>query len=235
MDCQFLVIPLNFRSSSLFSASAIALVGYTNAGKSTLFNALTDAKVYVMDKLFSTLDPTVRRCTLPNNQRIIFSDTVGFIYNLPHHLIESFKATLEEAVNADILLHVIDASHPKALECSREVGRVLEELGIGSKPVINILNKKDKIEDKIMLAGIKRHFANPIVISALKREGLKDLIDRLIRELSSLMTDIKITLSHKDMKKYNIIHEYGEVLKKEYRGDSIYIEARIPARFKDML
>lgn len=218
-----------------YSASTIALVGYTNAGKSTLFNALTDANVYVMDKLFSTLDPTVRRYVLPNNQRIVFSDTVGFIYNLPHHLIESFKATLEEVVHADILLHVIDASHPKILECSQAVRKVLGDLGIENKPVINVLNKKDKIEDEIMFSGIRRHFESPIVISALKREGLDDLLERLIAELSSRMTDIKITLSHKDMRKYNIIHEYGEVLKKEYRKDSIYIEAKIPIRFKAML
>jgi len=218
-----------------FSASTIAIVGYTNAGKSTLFNVLTDANVYVMDKLFSTLDPTVRRFILPNNQRIIFSDTVGFIYNLPHHLIESFKATLEEAVHADILLHVIDASHPKILECSEEVRKILKELGIENKPIISVLNKKDKIEDEIMFAGIKRHFESPIVISALKKEGLNDLIDRLVMELSVFMINIKIILSHKDMKKYNIIHQYGEVLKKEYRKDSIYIEARIPVRFKAML
>jgi GTP-binding protein HflX len=217
-----------------FSASTIALVGYTNAGKSTLFNALTKADAYVMDKLFSTLDPTVRKFVLPNNQRIVFTDTVGFIHNLPHHLIESFKATLEEAVHADILLHVIDASHPKVIECSQAVRNVLRELRIEDKPIIEVLNKKDKIEDEIMFSGIKRHFKDPIVISALKREGLDKLIARLVKELSSFMTDIKIELSHEDMKKYNIIHEYGEVLKKEYRGNSIYIEARIPSKFKAM-
>lgn len=218
-----------------FSASAIAFVGYTNAGKSTLFNALTNAGVYVMDKLFSTLDPTVRRYILPNNQRIVFSDTVGFIHNLPHHLIESFKATLEEAVHADILLHIIDVSHPKIFECNNAVYQVLADLGIESKPVINVLNKKDKIEDEIMLSGIRRHFESPVVISALRKEGLDELIDRIVAELSSLMTDIQITISHKDMKKYNIIHEYGTILKKEYREDSIYIEAKIPVRLKSML
>jgi len=217
-----------------FSASTIAIVGYTNTGKSTLFNALTNAGVYVMDKLFSTLDPTVRKYILPNNQRVVFSDTVGFIHNLPHHLIESFKATLEEAVQADILIHVIDISHPKVLEHNKAVHGVLAELGIENKPVINVLNKKDKVEDEIMLSGIKRYFDSPIIISALKKEGLDDLIDRLITELSSFMTDIKVTLSHNDMGKYNIIHEYGEVLKEEYREDSIYIEAKVPLRLKTM-
>lgn len=218
-----------------FSDATIALVGYTNAGKSTLFNALTDAGVHVRDKLFSTLDPTVRRYILPNNQRVVFSDTVGFIYNLPHHLIESFKATLEEAVQADILLHVIDVSHPKMMECSEAVYEVLKDLHIEDKLIIDVLNKKDKIDDEILLANIKSRFMSPVVISALKKEGLDDLIDRLVSELSRLMTDIKITLPHKDMKKYNIIHEYGHVLKKEYRKDSIYIEARIPIKLKAML
>ena len=218
-----------------FSASSIALVGYTNAGKSTLFNAMTNADVYVRDRLFSTLDPTVRRYVLPNNQRIVFSDTVGFIHNLPHHLIESFKATLEEAVQADILLHVIDASHPKILECCASVRKVLSELGIENKPVIDVLNKKDKVEDMILLAGLKRHFHLPVTISALKREGLDALTERLVAELSSLMSGIKITIPHRDMKKYNLIHEYGSVLKQEYKDDSIYIEARIPSKLKDML
>ncbi len=223
------------KSRERFSASSIALVGYTNAGKSTLFNTLTNAGVYVMDKLFSTLDPTVRKYVLPNNQRIVFSDTVGFIHNLPHHLIESFKATLEEAVHADILLLISDASHPKVIERTKSVHLVLKELGIEGKPIINILNKKDKIEDEIIFSGIKRHFESPIVISALRKEGLGELLERLVKELSGLMTDIKMTLSHKDMRKYNIIHEYGEVLKEEYREDSIYIEARIPIKVKDTL
>ncbi|MEA3305386.1 MAG: GTPase HflX, partial [Candidatus Omnitrophota bacterium] len=218
-----------------FSDASIALAGYTNAGKSTLFNALTDAGVHVRDKLFNTLDPTVRKYILPNNQRIIFSDTVGFIYNLPHHLIESFKATLEEAVQADILLHVIDVSHPKVMECSKAVYRILKDLRIEDKPIINVLNKRDKIDDGILLGKIKGCFVSPVVISALKKEGLDGLIGRLVEELSRFMVNIKISLPHRDMKKYNIIHKYGHVLKKEYKKDSIYLEARIPAKLKAVL
>lgn len=213
-----------------FSASSIAMVGYTNAGKSTLFNALTGAGVIVKDKLFSTLDPTVRKYILPDNQRILFSDTVGFIHNLPHHLVESFKATLEEAVHADILLHIIDVSHPKINECARAVRGVLEDLKIGDKPVINVLNKKDKISDNILLSGIERQFETPILISALKQEGIDNLIKRIEREISRLTTEIKVTLSHDEMKKYSAIREYGKVLKEDYREDGIYVEAKIPIR-----
>ncbi len=218
-----------------FSASSIALVGYTNTGKSTLFNALTNADVYVEDKLFSTLDPTVRRYVLPNNQRIVFSDTVGFIHNLPHHLVESFKATLEEAVNADILLHVIDISHPKALECAEAARKVLKDLGIENKPIIDILNKKDKMEDEILLSGLRRHFHSPILISAINKEGLDVLTARLVAELSSLMSEIKLSIPHSDMKKYNLIREYGRVLKEEYREDCIYVEAMVPTKLKAVL
>ena len=213
-----------------FSASTIAIVGYTNAGKSTLFNALTEAGVIVKDKLFSTLDPTVRRYILPDNQRILFSDTVGFIHKLPHHLVESFKATLEEAVHADILLHIIDMSHPKVTECVTAVRGVLKSLGIEDKPVINVLNKKDKIDDSILLMSIEKQFEAPVVISALKKEGLSDLIGRISAELSQLTATIKITLPHSDMRKYSIIRECGRILKEEFKKDSIYIEAKIPKR-----
>lgn len=213
-----------------FSASTIAIIGYTNAGKSTLFNALTKADVYVKDKLFSTLDPTVRRYVLPDNQSILFADTVGFIHNLPHHLIESFKATLEEVVNADILLHVIDISHPKITECVLAVKAVLKDLGIEDKPVINILNKKDKISDSALLGSIGRQFDSPIMISAVTGEGLDELIRGLSLELSGMMTRIKIILPHAEMKNYSLIRRYGKILKEEYRKDGVYVDAKIPVK-----
>ncbi|MDP3789961.1 MAG: GTPase HflX [Candidatus Omnitrophota bacterium] len=218
------------KSRERFSASTIAIVGYTNAGKSTLFNALTAADVYVKDKLFSTLDPTVRRYVLPDNQSILFADTVGFIHNLPHHLIESFKATLEEAVHSDILLHVMDLSHPKIMECALAVRGVLKDLGIEDKPVINVLNKKDKISDNVLLGGIKRQFDSPVIMSALKREGLDELVKRLSLELSGMTTRIKITLPHTEMKKYSMIRQYGRILKEEYRKDGVYVDAKIPVK-----
>ena len=164
------------------SLPAIAIIGYTNAGKSTLINALTSSDVIVQDKLFSTLDPTVRRFVLPDRREILFIDTIGFIDRLPHNLIEAFKATLEEVSQADILLHVVDISHPKAKEQSGAVYKVLDEIGAGNKPVITVLNKIDKVSDLAVIDKARVFFDNPVAISALKREGFDELIE-IIRNL----------------------------------------------------
>ena len=164
------------------SLPAIAIVGYTNAGKSTLINALTSSDVVVQDKLFSTLDPTVRRFVLPDRREILFIDTVGFIDKLPHNLVEAFNATLEEVSQADILLHVVDISHQKAKEQSDAVYRVLDEIGAKEKPVITALNKIDKVSDKSIIDKALASFINPVAISALKREGF----DRLIETIRNL-------------------------------------------------
>ncbi|MFA5255803.1 MAG: GTPase HflX [Candidatus Omnitrophota bacterium] len=158
------------------SLPVIAIVGYTNAGKSTLINALTSSGVIVRDKLFSTLDPTVRRFTPPDRREILFIDTVGFIDRLPHNLVEAFKATLEEVSQADMLLHVVDVSHPKAKEQSDAVYKVLDEIGAKGKPVITALNKRDKVADRSIIEKALASFINPVAISALKREGLDELI-----------------------------------------------------------
>lgn len=160
-----------------FSLSTVAIIGYTNAGKSTLLNALTGSDVIVRDKLFATLDPTVRRFRMPSGREVLFVDTVGFINNLPHHLIEAFKATLEEVTEADLILHVVDASHPKAIEQSNAVYRVLEAIGAGEKPIITILNKVDKIaEPANILEKLKANFGRTIAISALKKQGFDELV-----------------------------------------------------------
>lgn len=162
-----------------FSLPTIAIIGYTNVGKSTLLNALTSSDVVVQDKLFSTLDPTVRRYTMPDRKNILFVDTVGFINDLPHNLVEAFKATLEEVVEANLLLHVIDISHPKAKEQSDAVYKVLEEIGAKDKPVTTVLNKIDKVENKIVIEKARALFLDAIPVSAVRREGFEDLIGRI--------------------------------------------------------
>ncbi len=163
-----------------FAMPMIAIIGYTNAGKSTLLNALTGSDVIVRDKLFSTLDPTVRRFRMPSGQEALFVDTVGFLSDLPHNLIEAFKATLEEAANSNLILHVVDASHPKALEQSKAAHKVLGEIGAAGKPIIIVLNKIDKVADPEKIARLKGCFKDAVAISALKREGLDRLIDAIL-------------------------------------------------------
>ncbi|MGB2630063.1 MAG: GTPase HflX [Candidatus Omnitrophota bacterium] len=215
-----------------FSMLTISLVGYTNSGKSTLFNALTEADVKVKDQLFSTLDPTVRKLTLPNKQTVLISDTVGFLHDLPHHLIESFKATLEEVVGSDILFHVIDMSDPRIDEQGSAVRQVLEELGVSEKPVFSILNKSDIISGTLERGRIKRKFENPFVISALKKEGLEELVDSIVNYIQKDMEDIEITLPHKHFDLLKMIRENGTIKKEEYREEGVFINARVPKKVK---
>ena len=168
-----------------FSMLTIAIVGYTNAGKSTLLNSLTSSNVIVQDKLFSTLDPTIRRFVLPSGQVVLFADTVGFLDQLPHHLIEAFKATLEEVVEADLLLHVIDIDHPKTMAQSNAVYNVLEKIGVKDKPIITVLNKIDKIENKVLIEKLRAFFNNAVPISALKKEGFKELSEKIMDVVAS--------------------------------------------------
>lgn len=217
-----------------FSLLTIAIIGYTNCGKSTLLNALTESRVYTRDRLFSTLDPTIRSFILPNNQKVLFVDTVGFLNELPHHLIESFKATLEEVVNADILLHLVDVSYPKAKEMERAVFDVLGELNAADKPVITVLNKIDKISDNEIKRFIKE-FRDAIAISALKKQNFGELIDRIVLHLNSIVKIYRISLPQNKARLISLIHERGHVLKREYRGDMVYLEAQIPTSLYDRI
>ncbi|MFH1782300.1 MAG: GTPase HflX [Candidatus Omnitrophota bacterium] len=213
----------------------IAIVGYTNAGKTTLLNRLTSSKKLAADKLFSTLDPVGRSFILPNNLKVIIHDTVGFLSELPHNLIEAFKATLEEVENADLLIHVLDASSPKIHELDQAVHDVLKELRSDQKTIINVLNKIDLMDNMNNLNRIKRQFNNSVSISALTGEGVEDLIHEISKFFSGLMTEIKIEIPSSSMDKVNLIYENGKVLAREDRSDSIYIEALIPTRIKNLL
>ena len=215
--------------------TTIAIVGYTNAGKTTLLNRLTNSKKLTADKLFSTLDPVGRTYVLPNNLKVLFHDTVGFLYNLPHHLIESFKATLEEVKDADLLIHVLDSSNTEIHELDGAVYSVLKELNAENKTIINVLNKIDRVSDINYLRRLNRDFRNSVLVSALNGQGIELLIDKITDLLSGLVTEIKIELPNTRMDMVNLIYEHGKVAKREDRPDSVYIEAVIPLTLKRLL
>lgn len=212
-----------------------AIVGYTNAGKTTLLNRLTDSKRLAADKLFSTLDPVARSYVLPNSLKILFHDTVGFLYDLPHHLVESFKATLEEVKAADLLIHVLDASNPRVHELDEAVYIVLKELEAENKTIINVLNKADLVSGARYLDRIKKEFKNVVVVSALNGKGIDLLVDEISKLLSGFVAEIKLEIPNNRMDKVNLIYENGKVRYREDRTDSVYIEASVPIRLKQKL
>ncbi|MFA5388379.1 MAG: GTPase HflX [Candidatus Omnitrophota bacterium] len=215
--------------------TTIAIIGYTNAGKTTLLNRLTGSKKLTADKLFSTLDPVARSYKLPNNQKVLFLDTVGFLHNLPHHLVEAFKSTLEEVRMADILLHVLDASNEKVREQDEAVYKVLKELGAENKIIIDILNKTDLINDPDRVWRLKKDFKNPVLVSALTGEGITGLVDEISELLSGLVTEVKVAIPNNRMDMVNLVYENGKVIHREDRPGSVYLEAIIPARLKNSL
>ena len=204
----------------------IAIVGYTNAGKSTLLNTLTGADVLEEDKLFATLDPTTRNLKLPSKQEVLLTDTVGFIRKLPHHLIEAFKSTLEEAKYADIILHVVDASNPQMDEQMYIVYETLMNLEVKNKPVITAFNKQDKVDGEVILRDFKAdHVVN---ISAKTGEGLENLqnvIEEVLREQKILIEQL---YPYADAGKIQLIRKYGELLEEEYREEGIFAKGYIP-------
>lgn len=206
----------------------IAIIGYTNAGKSTLLNALTHAGVFVEDKLFATLDTTTRKFTLPNKQDILFIDTVGFIRKLPHNLVASFKSTLEEAFSADILLHLIDASSPNALEQAEATYQVLKELHADKRPIITVLNKIDACQSSLDVERVRYKFPKTVAISALKKKGFEDLIDKIVKELSLLRVKEHLRIPQKDYALVSELMREGKVLNSEYKGNDIVMEVEMP-------
>lgn len=207
----------------------ISLVGYTNAGKSTLLNCLTHADQIMHDGVFTTLDSLSRQFLLPNHQKVILSDTVGFIHDLPHHLIESFKTTLEEVKEADLLLHVVDVSHPNFRQLKDAVDSVLVQLGADQKSTIMVFNKIDRIPDRAWLDDLKKNFEHAVCISALNGENVPALIDQIAALLADGLVeiDVKIPLSRMDL--VNLIHSQGQVHSIEYSPDFIHVQALVPA------
>ncbi|GAB6157071.1 GTPase HflX [Desulfotomaculum varum] len=202
----------------------VSLVGYTNAGKSTLLRALSGADVMVEDKLFATLDPTTRRVKLPNHDRILLTDTVGFIQNLPHHLVAAFRATLEEVREADLLLHVADAAHPNCEEQIRAVESVLASLQCLDKPIIMVFNKTDMIEGQ---EDVPYTTYPKVHISALNGWGMQQLLNLIVDVLQERYVNLKLSVPYNKLDILSLLHQKGKVQTEEYREDGIYIEAEI--------
>jgi len=208
-----------------------ALIGYTNVGKSTLFNTLTGADVFAEDKLFSTLDTTTRKFLLPNNQKILLIDTVGFIKKLPHQLVAAFRSTLEEVAFADVLVHVIDVSDKKAEEEAAITLSVLKELGIVDRPMFTVLNKIDRAQ-KERVMRFRTLFPKVVEVSALERLGLVELQELMMEELKGERVHVELLIPQSDYGLVSAILEQGEIDKKEYRENTIYLSASIPRPLK---
>jgi GTP-binding protein HflX len=209
-------------------AHTVSLVGYTNAGKSTLLNALTGAGVLAKDQLFSTLDTRTRTWAIKDWGKVLLSDTVGFIRDLPHHLVASFKATLEEARQARLLLHVVDASSPTAEDQIRAVNAVLHELGVDTKPTLLVLNKADKVADPSHLHVLMRHHPKAVAVSAATGQGLADLRDAVIEALSADFADAEVTTAAANGRVLAYLAAHAEVYDQRYAEDRVVLRCYIP-------
>lgn len=204
----------------------VAIVGYTNAGKSTLLNKLTDANVLEEDKLFATLDPTTRKLELEGGQSVLFTDTVGFIRKLPHHLVQAFRSTLEEAKYADIILHVVDASNPDMDAQMQTVYETLEQLGVKDKEIITAFNKIDKLEDDAVLKDI--HADETLRIAAKHGRQLDALLACVEKVLLERKVEIRHTFSYQEAGNIQQIRKYGQLMAEEYKEEGIFVHAYVP-------
>src|SRR5450759_825056 len=208
----------------------VSLVGYTNAGKSTLLNALTDAGAFVEDRLFATLDTTTRVAVLSPSTKILLSDTVGFIRKLPHHLIASFKGTLEEVVEADILLHVIDVCHPKFEEQIVVVNATLEELGAFNKPTLFVFNKIDLLQDRLHLQELQTRFTPSVLVSAERGINLSGLKEMIIKIIHHSFVDLTFSLPHSEQKALSALYDLAEIEEKIYEEGTVRVKAKVSSR-----
>jgi GTP-binding protein HflX len=205
-----------------------SIVGYTNAGKSTLLNKLTGAGTLVEDKLFATLDPTTRRLRLPSNQNVLLTDTVGFIRKLPHRLVEAFKATLEEVVEADLLLHVVDCSHRQAEEQIEAVNAVLDEIGAANKTTLMVFNKVDRLDDPAVLFRYLQQFPHGVGISATTGEGIPQLMQELGSQLRPQRDLLALKVPYKDSAVVARLHAVSQVVEERFEGNNVRLKVHLP-------
>lgn len=211
----------------------VAIVGYTNAGKSTLLNTLTAANVLEEDKLFATLDPTTRNYKLPNGQEVLLTDTVGFIRKLPHHLIDAFRSTLEEAKYSDIIIHVVDCSNPSMDKNVHAVYETLKNLEVKDKIIITVFNKIDKVEEKPVLRDFNADYT---VSAAIKKNiGLNEINDAIEAALKSMRVMVEKVYDYSEAGKIGIIRKYGQVLSEEYKEDGIHLKAYVSSQIMDRI
>ena len=208
----------------------VAIVGYTNAGKSTLLNNLADAEVYVADQLFATLDPTTRRVKLPGSDLALFTDTVGFIQKLPTTLVAAFRATLEEIAEADLLLHLVDITHPNAQAQAKAVLQMLQEIEADHIPVITALNKIDRLTDPERARSALVGFANSVAISALRGDGIPDLLLKVNEHLYDTYTPVRVRLPYQEGGLISLFHDQGQVERVEHSQSGVLIQGRLPGR-----
>lgn len=217
------------RRSDLFN---VALMGYTNVGKSTLMNALTSSDVFVEDRLFATLDSTVRLMDQTGDQKILLIDTVGFVRKLPHHLVASFKSTLEETREADLLIHLVDCSHPHFQDQMNVINGVIKELKIDDRPVITVFNKIDLVEDKSRLRELKQEFKDCLLISAQRGLFVDELRKEIIRYATeqNITANIKIELSQQKL--LASVYQWAKVLSQEYVDGYVQLQIRFPVTMR---
>ena len=207
-----------------------AVVGYTNAGKSSLINALAKSSLLAQDKLFATLDPTTRRLVLPDSSELLLTDTVGFVRKLPHRFVEAFKSTLEEAVVSDFLLHVVDSSSPDAAEHIKTTTSVLRELGADSKKIIVVMNKIDALSDDVSARALEIEFPDAVWVSAKTGEGLGGLLAKMEDAIAGASKLVKLLVPHSEYRAVAELYASGSVLSRRDTDDGAEISARIPLR-----
>ena len=207
-----------------------AVVGYTNAGKSSLINAVANVGLLAQDKLFATLDPTTRKLLLPNGSSVLLTDTVGFVRKLPHRFVEAFKATLEEAVVSEFLMHVVDCSNPDADEHMKTTFKVLGELGADDKKIITVMNKIDAVLDDAVVFDLKQKYPDAVWVSARTGAGLDALLLKIEDMISNSSKPMKLLIPHSDYKAVAELHKAGAIRSQRETGEGVEIFARIPTR-----